>query len=68
MMPQLQLSNRYGYDGWALKHRDAPDPLHWSFCTTRKKCRELLREKRAAMPDLFDRFEPVKVKLTVEVV
>lgn len=58
-------SNRWGYDGWALKVIGSDEPMAWSMCTTRKECRELKRDIEGEMPDLFRRLEVVKVKVKV---
>ena len=39
-------SKRWGYDGWALRVRDAACPILWTVCTTREEARELRREAR----------------------
>lgn len=57
-------SRRWGFDGWALRVRDAATPLAWSVCTTRRECRELRDERQ----DLADNFEVVKVRIRLEVV
>ena len=60
-------SHRYGYDGWALKHRvPGTRPLAWTTCTSRHEARELRDELAAREPDLFSNFEPVKVRIIVE--
>lgn len=58
-------SNRFGYSGWALKVKEAPEPWDWTTCTTRAEARELKREWERD-PDLFRRIEVVKVKISVE--
>lgn len=59
-----QRSRRFGYDGWALRIREAKKPMDWTTCTTRREARELRKERN----DLFDRrAEIVKVRITVEV-
>lgn len=55
------LSKRWGFDGWALKHEGAKKPLSWTACTTREECREVQK----ARPDLFDKTVVVKVKIEV---
>lgn len=58
-------SNRFGYDGWAVKVTKADSPMIWTVSTTREEARAL----RAEMdPDLFQSTEVVKVKITVKVV
>lgn len=59
-------AKRFGYDGWALKHKDAAKPLAWSVCTTRQEARDLLVEQKSGK--LFQEFEVVKVKIHVEAV
>lgn len=59
-------SNRWGYDGWALQVKDAPEPLQWTTCTTRAEARELKHELQKN-PDLFQKIEIVKVKINVEI-
>ena len=62
-------SNRWGYDGWALRIDGAPEPLAWSLCRTREEVRELLRQR--TKEGLFGRLavsaRPVKVKIRMEV-
>jgi len=58
-------SNRFGYSGWALRVKDAPQPMGRSTCTTREEARDLKREWEMN-PDLFQRLEVVKVKIIVE--
>lgn len=60
-------SRRYGYCGWALKHREALVPLAWTVCTTREEARALLESNRRTSL-LWEDFEPVKVKIGIEVV
>ncbi len=58
-------SNRFGYDGWALRMRGADCPMGWTTSTTRQEARDIRKES----PDLFmPRAEIVKVKITVEIV
>lgn len=57
-------SNRFGYDGWALRIKGSQKPLDWSVCTTREEARELRREVFPEL-DFFDRTEVVKVKIDV---
>ena len=60
-------ARRFGYDGWALKHKQqGTTPLAWTVCTTRAEARQLLDEQRARGALL--EFEIVKVKLRVEAV
>ena len=60
-------SNRWGYDGWALKHREpGTRPLDWTTCTSRHEARELRDELVARDPDLFSNFDPVKVQIQVK--
>ena len=61
-------SNRFGYDGWALKVAGAKRPWRWTVCTTRQEVRELKHVLEAHDPDLFRRLEVVKIKIRVEVV
>lgn len=59
-------AKRWGYDGWALRHKDVGNgrctPLWWTVCTTREEVRELQRTRK----DFFSDFEIVKVKIKVE--
>lgn len=58
-------SNRFGYDGWALRMRGDDGAIPWTVSTTRSECRALRRDR----DDLFERgAEIVKVKISVEVV
>jgi len=57
-------SKRFGFDGWALKVKEAEKPLAWSVCTTRGEARSLRQQQT---PDMFQRTEIVKVKISVEV-
>lgn len=61
-------SRRWGYDGWALRVRGAEQPLTWTWSTTRRECREVLKEARDE--DLFVscQVEIVKVRQKLEVV
>ena len=60
----LQFRNRRrGYSGWALMVKGATKPLHHTFCTTRKECREL---RQGMQQDLYERLEVVKVKVGLE--
>lgn len=59
-------SNRFGYDGWALKVVGAKRPWRWTVCTTRQEARELKLELEAQDPDLFRRLEVVKVTISVK--
>lgn len=58
-------ARRFGYDGWALKHKEAQKPLAWSVCTTRQEARDVLEEHRA-QDLLWNDFEIVKVKIIAE--
>ncbi|MBU0539347.1 MAG: hypothetical protein KKF24_16445 [Gammaproteobacteria bacterium] len=58
-------SKRFGFDGWALKVKGSKHPLAWSACTTRGEARSLRNQQT---PDLFQKTEIVKVKISVEVV
>ena len=58
-------SNRFGFDGWALRFKDSASPMDWTVSTTRAECRALRKERS----DLFlDRAEIVKVRIDVSVV
>lgn len=59
-------SKRWGYDGWAIRIKGAPQPFDWSVCTTREEAREL-RAEVFPESDFFQRTEIVKVKIRVEV-
>lgn len=61
-------SRRWGYDGWALRVIGAMRPIEVTTVTTREEARELRRQWQAEHPDLFQRLEVVKVRITVEAV
>lgn len=58
-------SRRYGFDGWALKHRGNGHPWTNSVCTTRQEAREL---KAQQLPEMRKQVEVVKVNVVIEVV
>lgn len=61
-------SNRWGYDGWALRVTGARMPLYHTVCTTRAETRELKNELSQQVPDLYNDLELVKIKINLEVV
>lgn len=60
--------NRYGHDGWALRHFGWDSPIYWTTCATRAEARKLKRELELEDPDLFYRLEIVKVRIDLRVV
>lgn len=61
-------SRRWGYDGWALRVIGALRPIESTTVTTREEARELRRQWQTDHPDLFQRLEVVKVRITVEAI
>ena len=61
------LSKRWGYDGWAVKCKEAKRVLDWTVCTTRAEARELLCDLSDS--DVYSinniDFEIVKVRVSV---
>lgn len=57
-------SRRFGYSGWALRHREGGTPLAWTVSTNREEARELLRECKAE--GCLLEFKIVKVRIIVE--
>jgi hypothetical protein len=62
-------SRRQGFDGWVMCVKPPGHkvwhPLDWTFCTTRKECRELTRPMQR---NIFDKYQIKKAKLKVETV
>ena len=56
-------SKRFGYDGWAVRVRGADSPLESTVSTTRQEARDIRSEME---PDLFERTEVIKVRISVE--
>lgn len=58
-------SRRFGFDGWALKHRNGTVPWTRSVCTTRAEARAI---KALQLPEMQRDLEVVKVRVHLEVV
>ena len=60
-------SRRHGFDGWCMfvkpQNHTTWFPLDWTFCTTRKECRELTRTMQR---NIFDKYAIKKARLKVE--
>jgi len=59
------VSRRFGFDGWAIRHKGVSHPMPWTACTTREEARNLLKTEFPNF-DILSNYEIIKIKIEVK--